>query len=66
MKEITKEEFDLLIANKVLTMSGKGLVGKDGFPVSYNTTKHKRYIMDGYADMAKTLMRGCDNGKKET
>ena len=66
LKEITKEEVDLLIKKNILIMSGGGLVNKDGFPVSYTTTKHKRFIMDSYADMAKTLMRGCEDVKKET
>ncbi len=65
MKEITKQEIDLLAKNGFLTVTGQGVKDKQGNSVSYTRTKHRHYIMDEYVDIAQNLMRGLANGKKE-
>ena len=63
MKEITKQEFDLLVKKGILTVTGKGVKDKRGNSVSYTGTKYKHYIMDEYVEMAQKLMRDIANGK---
>lgn len=55
MKEITKSEMDLLIQKGILISTGRGMMDKRGSLVSYSRTRHKRYIMDKYADIAHNL-----------
>ena len=64
MKEITREEMDLLLKEKILTSTERGVIDKNGSLVSYTKTKHKRYIMDEYADIAHNLVRGSYGEEK--
>lgn len=64
MKEITKEDMALLFKEKVLIATDKGVVNQKGFPVSYTTSKHKRFIMDEYVDIAHNLARGIYGKEK--
>lgn len=57
MKEITKENVELLIKNKVIHNSTKGLVDKKGNIVGFYRTRNKRYIEDKYVDIAKRLQQ---------
>lgn len=65
LKEITKEEIEFLFREKILESTERGVVDKNGSLVSYTKTKHKRFIMDEYADMARNLVRGS-HGKEKT
>lgn len=53
MKEITKEEMNLLVAKKIVHNSKKGYVDKYGNEVGFYRTRNRRYIEDKFADMAK-------------
>ena len=64
MKEITREEMDLLLKEKILTSTERGVIDKNGSLVSYTKTKHKRCIMDEYADIAHNLVRGSYGEEK--
>lgn len=53
LKEITKEQIELLIKNGVVFNSTKGFVDKNENQISFYRTRNKRYIEDKYADIAK-------------
>lgn len=55
IKIITKEEVKLLIDKGILKNTSKGLVDQTMTPTGYYITRHKRYIEDKYADMAKQM-----------
>lgn len=55
MKEVTKEQMDLLIKNGVVHNSGKGFVDKNRTQIGFYRTRNKRYIEDKYVDIAKKL-----------
>lgn len=55
---------DLLLKEKILTSTERGVIDKNGSLVSYTKTKHKRYIMDEYADIAYNLVRGSYGEEK--
>lgn len=57
MKEITKEGMELLIENNIIIPTQRGFTDKKGFLVSYTKTKHKRYMMDSYANLARRLSK---------
>ena len=63
LKEITQAEIKLLLKNKIIFDNG-ALIDKNGYPVSYKRTKHKAFIMDEYADIAQSLMRGTYGAEK--
>ena len=67
LKVITKEEINALIKNHILMVAGNGLVDKNGYSVCYTSTRHKKFIMDSYADLAQQIMRGGYScGKEKT
>lgn len=55
MKEIKKEEMELLVNNKIIRNSGKGYVDNNGNTVGFYRTKNKKYIEDKYVNVAKKL-----------
>lgn len=55
MKQISNEEMKKLIDNNYVRNSGCGFVDKHGYIVGYYRTRHKRYIEDKYADIAKKI-----------
>ena len=55
MKEIKKEEVELLLKRKFIKNSSNGLVDKHGNSVGFYRTRNKRYIEDKYADIVKKL-----------
>ena len=57
LKEITKEGMELLINNKIITQTQRGFVNNKGSLISYTRTKHKRYTMDSYANLASKLAK---------
>lgn len=65
LKEITREEMDRLVKSGIVVHCNVGYVDKKGMPVSYMRTRHRQYIMDDYADMAREMMRGAGNGKEK-
>lgn len=55
MKEIKKEQIDLLVSKKIIRNSHKGYLDKNGEPVGFYRTRNKRYIEDQYVDMVKNI-----------
>jgi len=55
LKEIQKEELALLLRNKILKNTTRGIVDKRGLSVGFYRTRNKRYIEDKYADIAKRI-----------
>lgn len=55
MKEITKEEMELLLNKGIMRNSRRGLVDKNGFTIGFYRTRNKRYIEDKYVGIAKKL-----------
>lgn len=53
MKEITKEEMEVLVDKKIIKNTSKGFTDKFGNEVGFYRTRNKRYIEDKFADMAK-------------
>lgn len=55
MKEITKEEMELLLNKGIVRNSHHGFVDKNGFIIGFYRTRNKRYIEDKYIGIAKKL-----------
>lgn len=55
MEEISKEEVKKLIENKYLRNTSHGFVDDKYKVVGFYRTRHKRYIEDKYAELAKEL-----------
>lgn len=55
IKQITKEEMDILLKKGILHNSNHGYVDRYGNLASYYKTCHKIYIGDKYAELAKKL-----------
>lgn len=55
MKEVTKEQVELLIKNGVVRNSSKGFVDKNENQIGFYRTRNRRYIEDKYVDIAKKL-----------
>lgn len=55
IKIITKEEVNLLIEKGILQNTKYGLVDQNMTPTGYYITRHRRYIEDKFADMAKKM-----------
>lgn len=55
MKEIKREEVELLISKKIIKNTTKGFVDKHGNSIGFYRTRNKRYIEDKYSDLAKKL-----------
>ena len=55
LKEVTKEQMELLIKNKVVQNSSKGFVDKNKNQIGFYRTRNKRYIEDKYVDIAKKI-----------
>ena len=55
MKEIKKEDVELLEKRKIIRNSIKGYVDKSGNIIGFYRTRNKRYIEDKYVDIAKRL-----------
>lgn len=56
MKEIKKEEVEILLIKKYIKNTSKGLVDKNGNPIGFYRTRNKRYIEDKYVNIAKKLI----------
>ena len=55
LKEVTKEQIELLIKNGVVCNSVKGFIDKNKNQIGFYRTRNKRYIEDKYVDIAKKL-----------
>lgn len=55
MKEIKREEVELLINEKIIKNTTKGFVDRHGNLIGFYRTRNKRYIEDKYSDIAKKL-----------
>ena len=49
---------ELLIKNKIIHNSHRGMVDKNENPIGYYGTKTKIYIEDKYVNMAQKLLKG--------
>lgn len=56
MKEIKKEELELLIEKKIIRNSTKGFVDKYGNAICFYRTRNKRYIEDKYSEIVQKLI----------
>lgn len=68
MKEIKKEDVELLISKKIIKNTTKGFVDKNNNQIGFYRTRNRRYIEDKYVDIAKKtfLKKGTSYGEKET
>lgn len=57
MKEISKEEVQILEKNDLIRNTVRGYVNRRGESVGFYRTRNKRYIEDRFADTAKRLMK---------
>lgn len=55
MKEIKKEEIELLIKNNIIRNTIRGYEDRRGNSTGFYRTRNKRYIEDKFADIAKRL-----------
>ena len=55
IKAITLDEMRLLEKHKIVKNTKYGFVDKDGNPTGYYRTRHRVYIEDKFADIAKEL-----------
>ena len=55
IKQISKEEMTKLLKHNYVKNTKYGIVNNNGSSVGYYRTRHRRYIEDKYADLAKTL-----------
>ena len=55
MKEIKKEEIELLERRNIIHNSSRGYVDRFGNVVGFYRTVNKRYIEDKYSDIARRL-----------
>ena len=55
MKEIKKEEVKKLVENGVIINTPVGFVNRNAMPVGFRNTRHKKYIEDKYALIAKKI-----------
>lgn len=55
MKEVTKEQMELLMKKRIVRNSSKGFVDKNENQIGFYRTRNKRYIEDKYVDIAKKL-----------
>lgn len=60
MKEIKKEEIELLQNNKIIFNSNKGFLNQAGNVIGFYKTRNKRYIEDKYANIAEKLKQKED------
>lgn len=56
MKEIKKEEIELLESKKIIRNSQRGYVDKFGNVIGFYKTRNKRYIEDKYVNIAQRLL----------
>ena len=57
IKQITKEEMNVLLKKRILHNSSNGYVDRYGNLASYYRTCHRIYIGDKYADLARKLTK---------
>jgi len=55
LKEIKKEEIELLERRNIIHNSSRGYVDRFGNVVGFYRTVNKRYIEDKYSDIARRL-----------
>ena len=55
LKEVTKEQMELLMKKGIVRNSSKGFVDKNENQIGFYRTRNKRYIEDKYVDIAKKL-----------
>ena len=55
IKQISKEEMKKLFVNGYVKNTHRGIVNMNGDSVGFKKTKHKAYIEDRYADLARQL-----------
>lgn len=56
LKEISKEEVQILEKNNLIHNTVRGYVNRRGESVGFYRTRNKRYIEDRFADTAKRLL----------
>ena len=57
IKQITKEDMNILVKKGILHNSRNGYVDRYGNLASYYRTCHRIYIGDKYADLARKLAK---------
>lgn len=57
IKEITKEEINILIDRKIISNSSKGFTDKRGHIIGFYRTRNKRYIEDKYVNLAQKFLK---------
>lgn len=57
MKQITKEDMNLLLEKNIIQNSHRGMINKQNNCIGYYRSKNKIYIEDKYADIAKNLSK---------
>ena len=55
MREITKEQMELLVENNIIKNSTNGFVDNRHNKIGFYRTRNKRYIEDKYVDIASKL-----------
>lgn len=55
MKEIKKEEMELLESRQIIHNSDKGFVDRSRNVIGFYRTRNKRYIEDKYVNIAKKI-----------
>lgn len=55
LKEIKKEEMELLKSRQIINNSDKGFVDRSGNVIGFYRTRNKRYIEDKYVNIAKKI-----------
>lgn len=56
IKTITKDEVSALVKHGIIRNTREGLIGKDGWPAGYTTTRNKAYIQEKYADIGHLIV----------
>lgn len=55
MKEIKKEEIELLVKKNIIKNSSNGFIDRRGNSVGFCRTKNKRYVEDKYVNLASRM-----------
>lgn len=55
LKEVTKEQMELLVKKRIVFNSSKGFIDKNNNQIGFYRTRNKRYIEDKYVDIARRL-----------
>ena len=58
MKQITKDELYALLKSGTVKNTNHGIVDQNDEPTGFYRTRHKRYIEDKFANLAKKIVEG--------